>query len=92
MEKESLGQVFVRLGLFLFSPVYVIPLILRSVFSYTFFLPEGQTGESWEPPESIAVPEIKEHSIEEYACFFSIIKGLNMSVIRTDTPTSKVAD
>ena len=91
MEKESLGQDSLQVGLFRFCPVYVIPLILHSIFSYTFFIPEGQTGEFWEHPESLALPEIREHSREKYSCFFQLVSG-NMPVIRTDTPTSKVAD
>ena len=42
---------------------YNVPTTLT--FIYTFLLPEGQTGEVWEPPKKQALSKNGEHWIEK---------------------------
>jgi hypothetical protein len=53
------------------------------VFIYTLFLPEGQTGEAWEPSKNNAVSEIWEDWIENYFQFFKLSFGKLSDAIGT---------
>jgi len=56
-DKLALGQVYLRaLGLYLF--VFIIIPMLQSLLLLLLLLPEGQTGEAWEPLKFNALSKI----------------------------------
>jgi hypothetical protein len=73
VDKVTLGHVFLRL--LRFSPVSIIPPLLRTLFIYTLLLSEGQTGEAWERSEKQSYSEIGEHWIEKKFHFLVFTVG-----------------
>ena len=69
VEKVALGQGFLRT--LRFSLISIIPRMLHIHLHLHVALPEGQTGEAWEPLKSNALSEIREQWIEKYLIYFS---------------------